>query len=58
MLDYFVPALFLFFGLAIGAQIARLRARRAPVPAMLRVMSLFALGAGGFLLALLIMCKP
>jgi hypothetical protein len=58
MLDYLVPTLFLFIGVAIGAQNARLRVRHAPVPAMLRVMSLFALGAGAFLLALVIMCKP
>jgi hypothetical protein len=57
-LDYLVPALFLAIGLAFGGRMAWLRRQRVSVPAMLRVTSLFSLGAGGFLLALLIMCRP
>jgi len=56
--DYLIPALFLCIGLAKGWQAARLRRRQAQVPAMLRVTGLFAFGAGLFLMALLIMCRP
>jgi len=58
VVDYLIPAFFLFIGLMIGGRAAWLRRRQAEVPAMLRVTGLFALGAGGFLLALIIMCKP
>jgi hypothetical protein len=57
-LDYLVPALFLFIGIAMSGRIAWLHKQGTPVSAMLRVMRMFALSAGGFLLALLIMCRP
>jgi hypothetical protein len=56
--DYLVPGLFLCLGLAIGARSAWLRAGHRPVPTLLRVTGLFALGVGAFLAALLVMCNP
>ena len=58
MADYLIPAFFICVGLVIGSRATWLRARQRPVPAVLPVLGLFALGAGAFLLALLIMCAP
>jgi len=58
VLDFLIPALFIGVGLAIGWRGAWLRRRQASVPTMLRVCGLFAIWAGIFLAALLIMCKP
>jgi len=55
-LDYLVPACFLATGLALSGRIAWLQRGAAPVEPMLRILRLFALGAGVFLLVLLIMC--
>jgi predicted ABC-type sugar transport system permease subunit len=56
--DYIIPAAFLLIGLSIGLRTASLRARKSLTPPMLRVLGTFALATGGFLLALLLMCRP
>lgn len=56
--DFLVPGLFVCIGVAITARAAVLRRRHETVPALLRVTGLFALGAGVFLGALLVMCNP
>jgi len=56
--DFLIPALFVVIGVANAGRAAWLRRRHVPVPVMVRVTGLFAFGAGAFLAALLIMCKP
>jgi hypothetical protein len=52
---YLIPSLFLLLGLAIRLRAASLRSRRVPVSTLARILAAFALGVGGFMLALAIM---
>ena len=58
MFSDLIPIAFLLFGGGLRLRLVRLRAQRRPDTSLLEVASAFALGAGAFLLALTVMCRP
>lgn len=55
MSKYFIAGAFFALGLAFRIQLAWMRTRGIPVPALSRILAAFALSVGAFLLALAIM---